>query len=890
MKKILLLLLLVSGICRADEIITFADPDFKAFLVAASPNNLVAYTAASILTGDAVVIDTSGDGEIQLSEALLIVRLDLGRAEFVSISDLTGIQSFTNLQSLMVPSFMPMTSFDVSPLVNMRELIIDSSMLETFDVSALVNLETLMLRTGQLSSITLGTLPNLKTLMLDGNDLASINLSGTPNLVSLNFGFNPLTTMPDLSGLTSLKSLQCTNAQLTGLDLTPLVNLEVLKCAGNPLGTLNFSTLPNLITLECYNTGLTTADLSMLTQLQNLNISSNNLTTLNIAPLVNLKTLSCSGISTIDTSPLTQLVELYCLATPNPLNTVVLSPSLKKLTMIGFNQSNFALPLLEELRISDSPIISLDYSGSPKVKRITDSNCENLEYINSKNGFMGWNEAPIVQIFDLPNLQMICAEESVIGNWRAEVSISFNNINPNAQVNSYCSFTPGGAYNTISGNIRFDNDADGCDAGDVVFPNVRINLNDGLMNGSSFNNGLGNYAFFTQGGTFALTPQIENPSYFAITPTSATVNFASDSGEAATANFCATPIGIQPHADISIVPLGQARPGFDARYKVVYKNTGNQTLNGSVAIHFDDARTDFVSSDAGSQTGGSIFLSYANLNPFETRTVIFSINLNSPKESPALNQDDILDFTANLTYSDPFGSVGNTASQLHQTVVNSLDPNDKTCLEGNTISPDMIGNYVHYNINFENIGTAPAQNVVVKDVIDNTKFDIASLQVIYASHPVATRINGNKVEFIFENINLPGTSGDNKGNVLFKIKTKPTLVLGNSISNKAEIFFDYNFPIETNEATSTFAVLKNQDFTFDATIGIYPNPSKGKINVKANSNIRSLQLFDIQGRILQTSTENSKDVSIDISGKQNGIYFLNVTTEKGSKTEKLLKE
>jgi transcriptional regulator with GAF, ATPase, and Fis domain len=41
---------------------------------------------------------------------------------------------------------------------------------------------------------------------------------------------------------------------------------------------------------------------------------------------------------------------------------------------------------------------------------------------------------------------------------------------------------------------------------------------------------------------------------------------------------------------------------------------------------------------------------------------------------------------------------------LNQTVVNSLDPNDKICLEGNKITPEMVGKYVHYSIHFENSG------------------------------------------------------------------------------------------------------------------------------------------------------------------------------------------
>lgn len=420
---------------------------------------------------------------------------------------------------------------------------------------------------------------------------------------------------------------------------------------------------------------------------------------------------------------------------------------------------------------------------------------------------------------------------------------------------------------------------------------TQFNIAHASQSGAASSNMSGNYTIFTQTGSYTLTPIVENSSYFTFSPPSATINFPTLNGQMVNQSFCVTANGIHADAEIVIVPFSTARPGFDSHYKLIYKNKGNQVLNGTIALTFDDARTDFVSATptVNSQTLNTLSWNYSNLAPFEVRSIDFTINLNGPMETPPLNDGDMLDFSTDMVFIIPDNAPFVTSAELHQIIVNSLDPNDKTCLEGNTISPDMIGNYVHYNINFENIGTAPAQNVVVKDAIDTGKFEIETLQVTYASHPMVARVNGNIVEFMFENINLPGTSGDNKGNVVFKIKTKPTLVLGNTISNKAEIFFDYNFPIETNEATSTFTLLKNNEFKTDTTIGVAPNPTKDKVKIKANSNIKTLQLFDIQGRLLQASTESNTEVSLDLSAKSNGIYFLKVTTEKGSKVEKILK-
>jgi len=108
---------------------------------------------------------------------------------------------------------------------------------------------------------------------------------------------------------------------------------------------------------------------------------------------------------------------------------------------------------------------------------------------------------------------------------------------------------------------------------------------------------------------------------------------------------------------------------------------------------------------------------------------------------------------------------------LNQTAVNAYDPDDKNCLQGDIIKPEIIGEYVAYLIHFENIGSASAVNVVVKDVMDITRFDMSILRVIDASDKMATRITeGNNVEFIFEDIYLPFDDSNNDGYVLFRIK------------------------------------------------------------------------------------------------------------------------
>ena len=261
-------------------------------------------------------------------------------------------------------------------------------------------------------------------------------------------------------------------------------------------------------------------------------------------------------------------------------------------------------------------------------------------------------------------------------------------------------------------------------------------------------------------------------------------------------------------------------------------------------------------------------------------------------ETPAVNGGDVLNYTAVIASSATDDMPLDNTFSLPQIVVNSFDPNAKTCLEGTSITPDMIGKYVHYMIRFENTGTFPAENIVVKDMIDATKFDVASLIPLNASHDYTTRITGNKVEFIFENINLPFEDATNDGYIVFKIKTLPTLALGDSFSNSASIYFDYNFPIVTDPAVTTFATLATQDFVFNNYLTVYPNPTNDVLNLTAKQAIelKSMSVYNVVGQLV-LSVPNAKGVStIDVSNLTVGTYFLKVVSDKGTSNVKFMKK
>ncbi|MBC7640924.1 MAG: T9SS type A sorting domain-containing protein [Flavobacterium sp.] len=87
---------------------------------------------------------------------------------------------------------------------------------------------------------------------------------------------------------------------------------------------------------------------------------------------------------------------------------------------------------------------------------------------------------------------------------------------------------------------------------------------------------------------------------------------------------------------------------------------------------------------------------------------------------------------------------------------------------------------------------------------------------------------------------------------------------------------------------NTNCVLANEEFGLEE-VAIYPNPAVDNVNITSNENIKTVELIDIQGRMLQSKTINKLNTNIDISGYINGDYFVKVTSDKAQSSYKLIK-
>ena len=90
---------------------------------------------------------------------------------------------------------------------------------------------------------------NLKSLDCSQNDLSSLDISGNVSLTSLNCNNNRLTSL-DTSKNIQLQSLYVSDNDITSLDISNNKRLVYFKCNGNRLSTLDISMLQWLLCLS----------------------------------------------------------------------------------------------------------------------------------------------------------------------------------------------------------------------------------------------------------------------------------------------------------------------------------------------------------------------------------------------------------------------------------------------------------------------------------------------------------------------------------------------------------------------------------------------------------------------------------------------------------------
>jgi Leucine-rich repeat (LRR) protein len=300
-----------------------------------------------------------------------------------SISDLTGIENFTYLESLVCTKN-NLTNLNLSANTALKHLECSVNTLTSLNLSSNTNLNFLTCTLCGLTSLDLSANTALTYLDCSSNPLGTLNLTANTALTDITCKSDGLTTLT-LGSKPALINLDCSSNSLTTLDLANCSAIEKFTCSSNPLGTFT-QVNPTLKQIVCVSCNLTSLTLLPSANLKYLDCSSNSLSTLDVTQNTGLTNLAfcTNNLSSIDVSHNTLLTELVFWT--------------NNLTAINVDNC----PQLQYLRFNDNKITSLNLQNNTKLYRLQ---CAN----NKLSGVLDLSVCPGIWMVECETNQNITA-------------------------------------------------------------------------------------------------------------------------------------------------------------------------------------------------------------------------------------------------------------------------------------------------------------------------------------------------------------------------------------------------------------------------------------------------------------------------------------------------
>ena len=413
----------------------------------------------------------------------------------------------------------------------------------------------------------------------------------------------------------------------------------------------------------------------------------------------------------------------------------------------------------------------------------------------------------------------------------------------------------------ITGRFFYDNNSNGTkEPAENYRTNVEVYTNAGLH---AFTNDTG--YFEISGDTGLNVINITVPPFYSAIPTSNSYSFNSFD------TLVSQLYALQPQVSadsvsVSLARINPARRGFVCGFQLNYENVGTTTLPASIVIGYNPSHLSYINANMPGVTniGNQLTIPAINLSPGDDGNINLYFNV---LQTATLGD---------TTYLQAQSTAGTSImhDSVYAIITGSFDPNDKNATP--TLTPQQVaaGTFINYFIRFQNTGNDTAINVVVTDTLD-AQLDFNSFQLISTSHTAITKRDGNKISFEFLNIMLPDSNINeplSHGYIRFRVKPLSNLIAGSIIPNIADIYFDYNNPVTTNNTNTTIPV--NVVPLTLLNFSLMPNgDNKALLRWNTSSEINTL-LFEIERSANGVAFERIG--SIPAVGQGDHTYSFNV--------------
>ncbi len=385
------------------------------------------------------------------------------------------------------------------------------------------------------------------------------------------------------------------------------------------------------------------------------------------------------------------------------------------------------------------------------------------------------------------------------------------------------------------------------------------------------------YSFCSDGGEHTIT--VPNPPlYHTVVPTSRSYDIYAQGVQVTGADFAFQ--GIPGIHDASVNLWGwNPWIGNNTQLHVSYANIGTETVEANVTLTLDPLLS-FVSASIPATTvsGQVITWDLGTLSEGASGSISVTVHTSSTAapNAPVLNSVVI-----GILEDDVNGE--NDADHLNGIATTSFDPNDKQ-VDYLTLTPgDVLERKpLEYTIRFQNMGTAPAVNVVVRDILDED-LDLGTFEMIGATHPYTLGIQNGEAIWTFANILLPTSDNDEAGSqgaIHYRVTPKADLIPGDEVSNRGDIYFDYNVPVLTNTVVTEVALSSGfAEAAAPRALRVDPSPSNGQVTLRwleGQLADARLTVLDALGRSVYTSRLgrplDASGYPLDLSALPVGTY------------------
>ena len=491
--------------------------------------------------------------------------------------------------------------------------------------------------------------------------------------------------------------------------------------------------------------------------------------------------------------------------------------SLKKFFIARHNGTSFESVLAHQFTFDEyntgypKPIwtlTDLDFDGD---QDIVYSNFNQIK--RSMNNVIGFSSSQTLNISATSAIYGIYAEDidddqmpdlifgGPLGATGAFVQTAINNLDSPYQVN-------------ISAFIDYN--GDGIKNGfDVALINQQIALSGDW--GYAFTDEEGLYTFYGVEGDYTLSMSVDEDIWSPVTPFIQSVSLT-EADPISNLIFAITPNNTVYDVQGQIITMADVC-GSDYGHWINIYNAGNTIADGTVTYTLADGFTyTWGSPSPTSVVGNVITWEYQNLDFNESIT--YTITAASPGVESI---GSTVSHTLEVITLDVNGDVVATSLDENTYVIEcAYDPNDLTenmgWSEPGYIAEDGM---LEYTIRFQNLGNAPAVDVRVENLLSELHHKGTVIAVAASHDYIIDEDAEGRLNFFFENINLPAAEDDEPGShgfITFRIKPISGLTPGTEIQHHASIYFDLNPPIVTNEVTNTILDCETLDINLSSDV------------------------------------------------------------------------